>query len=517
MKQSMRMAVTAALLYMCPAFGADASRRGEAEEIRALQEQLAAQRAQIDELRAALEAQAGLLDRLAERAHLREAGAGNGTLAGDHLAAQKAQEPAPRLPVVSLEELARKTETGLKHLGGFQFSGDFRYRLDMQLRSANEFAAPLQNIRSRYRLRMNIDKDLDPRFRFHMQLSTGPINNIITNDQDMAGLAAKHPFSIAEAYINFHLNSKFSMRGGRMEEVFADNMRFLWDDDVRFNGFQQIVKVPLESNSLGFTGLELRAAQYILTNPAVYVLPANSPFVAAGYQPGEKVRTANLFHPGAILRGNIGNSWSHQILGAVELYRNPNQIQLASTATGFPVVVSGGIGLALSGPIGATGNGVTQPGGAIYSAPDFQVVHAGYRLERKGIKIGNREMPAWFDVQASRNTGASQLRDALMASVNLGSVKQAGDVRALYQFAIKDANSMISQFTDDDLGTGSGVNIAVHAMRLDIGLTRFLQLQNLVFFQRQRRASNPAEQFFVPLGRGANTTTRYLGQLAFSF
>jgi hypothetical protein len=101
--------------------------------------------------------------------------------------------------------------------------------------------------------------------------------------------------------------------------------------------------------------------------------------------------------------------------------------------------------------------------------------------------------------------------------VNLGSVKQAGDVRALYQFAIKDANSMISQFTDDDLGTGSGVNIAVHAMRLDIGLTRFLQLQNLVFFQRQRRASNPAEQFFVPLGRGANTTTRYLGQLAFSF
>ena len=144
-------------------------------------------------------------------------------------------------------------------------------------------------------------------------------------------------------------------------------------------------------------------------------------------------------------------------------------------------------------------------------------MHAGCRLEREGVKIENREMPAWFDFQASRNTGASQLRDALMASVNLGSVKKAGDVRALYQFAIKDANSMISQFTDDDLGTGSGVNIAVHAMRLDVGLTRFLQFQNLVFFQRQRRASNPAEQFFVPLGRGANTTTRYLGQLAFSF
>ena len=28
-----------------------------------------------------------------------------------------------------------------------------------------------------------------------------------------------------------------------MEEVFADTMRFLWDDDVRFNGFQQIAKL----------------------------------------------------------------------------------------------------------------------------------------------------------------------------------------------------------------------------------------------------------------------------------
>jgi hypothetical protein len=90
-------------------------------------------------------------------------------------------------------------------------------------------------------------------------------------------------------------------------------------------------------------------------------------------------------------------------------------------------------------------------------------------------------------------------------------------VRALYQFSIKDANSMVSQFTDDDLGTGSGVNIASHALRVDLGLTRFLQWQNILFIQRQRRASNPSERFFVPLGRGANATVRYQGQLAFTF
>jgi hypothetical protein len=38
-----------------------------------------------------------------------------------------------------------------------------------------------------------------------------------------------------------------------------------------------------------------------------------------------------------------------------------------------------------------------------------------------------------------------------------------------------------------------------------------------LFIQNQRRASNPAEQFFVPLQRGANTTFRYQAQLAFAF
>src|SRR2546428_565474 len=140
-----------------------------------------------------------------------------------------------------------------------------------------------------------------------------------------------------------------------------------------------------------------------------------------------------------------------------------------------------------------------------------------YRLEHKGWAFRGREMPAWIDFQGSRNAGTSKLRDAFMASANLGGVKGFGDVRFLYQFAKKDANALISQFTDDDLGTGSGVNIAVHAVRFDLGLTRFLQWQNLFFIQEERRPSNPAEQFSVPLQRGANTTFRYLGQLAFTF
>ena len=126
-------------------------------------------------------------------------------------------------------------------------------------------------------------------------------------------------------------------------------------------------------------------------------------------------------------------------------------------------------------------------------------------------------MPLYFDFQAARNTGTHSQRDAIMGSINFGAIRNSGDVRFLYQFGLKQANSMISQFTDDDLGTGSGVNIRVHAIRTDIGVTRFLQWQNLLFLQNEISRNDPAHQFFVPLQAGAKRTYRYLGQLSFTF
>jgi hypothetical protein len=412
-------------------------------------------------------------------------------------------------------DLDKKVETLSTALGGFRFSGDFRFRADVQARSGNAVAGPIQNIRSRYRIRLNADKDIDPKLRFHIQLSTGPYNVQTTNDQDFGAMAVKHPFAIAEAFIDYHPTAKLSLRGGRMEEVFADNTRFLWDDDIRFNGFQQTATLSLHSKT--FKTLEVRAGEYFLSNPNIPVLPATSPFVAAGYQQGQKVRDANLFHPGVVITGDIGTRWTHQTIADIQLYRNQNQIQLAATAAGFPVVINNSVGFSLSGPTSAVGNATVTPGGAIYTAPRYQVARVAYRITNRGIKVGQRDMPFYFDMQAARNFGTHRLRDALVLSANLGSVREFGDVRFLYQFAIKDANALIAQFTDDDLGTGSTTNIAVHALRFDLGLTRSLQWQNLFFVQNAKSPNDPGQQFFVPVPRGANTTFRYLGQLAFSF
>ena len=126
-------------------------------------------------------------------------------------------------------------------------------------------------------------------------------------------------------------------------------------------------------------------------------------------------------------------------------------------------------------------------------------------------------MPLTWSVQVARNMGTSTLRDAIMSTISVGRTQNTGEMRALYSFAIKDANSIISQLTDDDLGTGMTTNIATHHFRFDYALRKGVVFQNLVFRQTERRPSNPASSFFVPLGRGAPVTWRYQGQLAISF
>jgi len=485
-----------------------------------LEEEIRQQRERIAQLERIVQQQGALLESLKMRLVPVEASAPSEAPGTGPLSAAVAGSPevSPEQDVEArVSQVEKKVDTALRSIGGFRFSGDFRYRLDAQLRSSNQAAGPVQNVRSRYRLRLNVDKEWDRRFRFRMQLSTGPLNNGLTLDQDFAGTVARHPFMISEAYVDFRPTSKLSLRVGRMAEVFADNSRFLWDDDVRFNGFQQVYTIPLATNGLGFSNLEIRGGEYILSNPNIAVLSPASPFVTAGFEAGRKVPTASFFHPGVVVAGALGENWTHQITADAQFYRNPSQIQLASTASGFPVLVSNSVGIALSGPMTGTGNATTLPGGGAYSAPDFTIVHLGYRVEAKGIRLGGSRLPAWFDFQVSRNTAASKLRDAFMASANFGSVRKPCHVPLLYQFSIKDANALISQFTDDDLGTGSGVNIAAHALRFDLGLTSFLQWQNLLYIVNGRRSSNPAEQFFVPLSAGGNALYRYQGQLVFSF
>jgi len=480
---------------------------GQTSETETLKQQLAEQGRQIEELQqklTRLETVLGESDAL--RALLRPAG----TVTPVVVAASTVQPPAPTAPLVATKPASAAVGPQAQNqpqVAGFRFGGDFRFRTDAAFRKSSPTTIGLQNVRERYRLRFNMDRDITPDMNAHVQLATGAVNNGITFDQDFAGGVLRHPFFISEAWIEYRPTTKLSLRGGKLEEVFADNSRFLWDDDIRFNGFNERLKMGK---------VEIRGGQYLLVHPNTFSVPAGSPFLLAGLQQGQIARAAAMFHQGIVVDHALSSTWRGQFIADAHVYRNPNLVALTSTAAGATVTLNPALGIALSGPAPGTGNGTTAPGNAILSARHYQIVRAVYKLDATSIG-GRTSLPLSWSIQVARNVGTSQLRDAILSTLSIGRTQEAGDFRASYTFAIKDANSMISQFTDDDLGTGIGTNLMTNHFRLDYAFRRGLVFQNLVFRQTVRRSSNPAESFFVPFGSDTPKTWRYQGQLAISF
>ena len=520
------------------------------DEVAALKEQLAQQQKQIEQLRLALEAIRQRLDQpggtqQASTSSMPNLGqvasavpmAPAGPRAAD--AAPAALSPAPNpggAPATQAEvqsyttkvDALSKTVAALnKGLAGFKLGGDFRLRSDNIVRSANSVAGPQQNVRLRYRLRFSIDKAVSDKIDTHVQLGSGTFNNPLTFDTDMAGVNTHGAIFLAEAWGSYHPNKQWDFRGGKMPEVFADNEQFVLDDDIRFNGFQQIAKVPFETSSLGKLTFELRAGQYVLTNPNVQVLPsasqcasssppANCAFVTAGFAPGQKVRSTNLFDQGFAI-STSGEHWSQQFASNIQIWRNPNALQLATTSAGFPLLVNGYYGVALSGGISGSGNATTTKGGAILTAAHYQVGRISYRIDYKGLKSSRQNFPVYFLVQGARNFGIGFYNNAFQGALNIGETKKFGDVLFKYAFYYKQANSMISQVTDDDVGTGTGVNLKTHAIRIDLGLNKYMVWQNRIYIQNELAGNDPARSFFVPVVWGTGTQYRYQSQLQFTF
>jgi len=438
-------------------------------------------------------------------------------------------------PYVSrLETLSRQVKGISQNVAGFRFSGDLRLRGDGVFRSSDKIAGPEQNVRGQYRARLNLDKGIDKQLNVHFQLGSGRFDNPLTDDTDMGGGVVRGPIFLTEAWANYHPSSSLSFQGGKMPEIFQDGSRFLWDEDVRFDGFQQTVGTAPGDNPLGITRIDVMAAQYILTNPNMQVLPtlkqctvptqtitslpatittpasipAACAYLQAGYQPGENVRAADMFDQGIFVKGRIKSGWSQYLYTNMALFRNPNQIALMSTSEGLPALVNPVVGSVIQGPLTGTGSATTLPGGGIYTADHYQVAHLAYRITKEGWILGKEEFPVFLDLHASRNVGTSFQRNAWMATFNAGQIKKRGDVRFLYFYAVKEANSMISQFTDDRLGTNVGVNVRTHSIRLDVGLASFLQWQNLFYIQNEISPNDPARHFYVPIQRGAGTQYR---------
>ena len=161
-----------------------------------------------------------------------------------------------------------------------------------------------------------------------------------------------------------------------MPSIFADNSRFLFDDDIRFNGFNERYVANFKPNGAHVSSLELRAGQYIFSNPNVAVIAPNSPLARAGDIVGTTGRSATLFHQGLLANQTFNKRWNSQIGADIQIYRHPNHIQLALDEGRTRLTREPGIRYRPFRTAGRNRKRNHTPGGAMYTAPGFQVVQA---------------------------------------------------------------------------------------------------------------------------------------------
>jgi len=251
----------------------DSSDPTVAERIRVLESELERQHAKLDQLQKTIAEQQHAIQALLDKLTVKDTAPALATAASTTAAASvKPVEPQTQ----TVEQRLTQVEGDVKKIGPIRLSGDFRLRFDGTFRSATTPPDPplehVQNARVRYRFRLNLDANIYENLKFHAQLATGPVNNPLSTNQDFASFGARPPFSISEIWIDYRPTKELQLQGGRVPDVFADNSRFLFDDDIRFNGFNERYTLGLKNNALRLTTLDFRAGQYILTNPTVAVI-----------------------------------------------------------------------------------------------------------------------------------------------------------------------------------------------------------------------------------------------------
>ena len=141
------------------------------DKLRTLEEELREQAKRLDEMRALIADQQRVITVLAAKA------TGSEQKTGEQKDVATATVTTPENQTPTLEDRVKKVENKVLAVGPFRLSGDFRLRFDGIFRKADPTPpagfAPLthqQNARMRYRLRLNLDTDVDSKLSFH---STG--------------------------------------------------------------------------------------------------------------------------------------------------------------------------------------------------------------------------------------------------------------------------------------------------------------------------------------------------------
>jgi hypothetical protein len=215
---------------------------------------------ELREVRELLRAQQQRIEALEEE--LRFARGGASALTPEPVVTNTLSEAAARQD--SLEKRLESTESKLKNVGPFSFSGDLR------LRDEPFFGGPanqsLVRNRERFRIRFNASVKLNDDISGGFSLASGDLNDPISTNQTTNQFYTRKPFAIDRAFISYrpHYFKPLTLTGGKFAYPWY-NTELVWDKDLNPEGLAQTLSWNFENTpvlrKLAIVGFELPFAE----------------------------------------------------------------------------------------------------------------------------------------------------------------------------------------------------------------------------------------------------------------
>src|SRR6266850_2303803 len=237
---------------------------GTAEQWKALEDTVAAQQKQIDELKAIVEKLAAANERAAAAGQQASEAAQRAQSAADQASqtaetaqtaaatsekdAQHAEFSAAEAKTAiakdsektsaNVQSMMKSFSERIKNVGPFSFSGDIR------LRGEPFFGGPADESqvrnRMRFRLRVNANAKLSDEFSGGFTLASGDINNPVSVMQTTNQMSTRKPFELDRAFLEYrpHYFKPLMLTGGKISQPWVST-ELVWDKDLNPEGLAQ--------------------------------------------------------------------------------------------------------------------------------------------------------------------------------------------------------------------------------------------------------------------------------------
>jgi hypothetical protein len=160
----------------------------------------------------------------------------------------------------SLGKKVQNLESGLKKIGPFNFSGDFRLR-DEPFFGGPADQSQVRN-RERFRLRINGNAKLNDDISGGFSVASGDVNDPISTNQTTNQFYTRKAIAIDRAFMNYtpHQFKPLTLTGGKFAYPWY-NTELTWDKDLNPEGLAQTLAFNLESTPvlkrIALVGFEL--------------------------------------------------------------------------------------------------------------------------------------------------------------------------------------------------------------------------------------------------------------------